>query len=246
MLATLALVTSCAGITGGGGPLPAQSAQPQGTGAGYIANTIAVSGYGEASGAPDIATITLGVSVTDPDVGEAVTRSNEVMQAVQDALTEAGIAAADMQTVGFSVWPEDRYDPQTGQPTGERVYHVDNQLSIKVRDLGQTGSVIEVGLDAGANTVYGLSFGVEDTSALEAEARTKAVEDARGRAQELAEALGVTLGDPISVMEGYGAYPPVVYGAAADGLGGGGGAPPISPGQLTTSMNVTVVYSITR
>ncbi len=241
MLALLALATSCAGITGGGGggtPIPPQPVS------GYIPNTITVSGYGEATGTPDVAYVQLGVNIVNPDVGRAVAQANETMDAVQDAMRQFQIANEDMQTVSYSVWPEDRYDPQTGQPTGERVYHVDSMLSIKVRDLEATGDIIQAGLDAGANTVAGLSFGVEDTDALQAEARTNATNDARARAQQMANALGVTLGAPILVTEGYGYTPPVVFATPRMDFGGGGGAPPISPGQTTIGISVTVVFSI--
>lgn len=241
MIATLVLVTSCASLAGGGG-----GGTPPNTGSGYIANTITVNGYGQAEGTPDVAFVQLGVSIVDPDVGRAVSENNRKMQAVQDAIIEAGIAIDDIQTVGFNVWPEDRYDPQTGQPTGERVYHVDNTLSIKVHALDTTGQIIQAGLEAGANTVNSLTFGVEDTAALEAEARQDAVDDARARAEQLAQSLGVTLGPPVLVTEG-GASPPVgtpYYPIAADGFGGGGGGPAINPGQLTFTDSVYVVFSI--
>ncbi len=244
----MALVTGCAAIAGGGGGgVPVPTPQP---GAGYLPNTISVSGYGEATGAPDIAYVMLGVNVVDPDVGDAVVKAGQAMQRVQEAMEQAGVAPEDIQTVNYSVWPEDRYDPQTGQPTGERVYHVDNMLNIKVRDLDQVGEIIEAGLSAGANAVNGLSFGVEDTKALEEEARREAVSDARARAEQIAETLGVKLGAPVMVTEGYGSFPiPTYYpmvAADAMGVGGGGAAAPISPGQLTVSMGVSVVFSIDR
>lgn len=243
MLAIVALATSCAGVAGGGSPV----AQVP-TGPNYIPNSISVSGVGDANGTPDIAYVSLGVNVVNKDVGVAVSEAAERMQALMDAMKQAGIAEEDMQTVGFNVWPEDKYDPQSGQPTGDRVYHVDNMLSIKVRDLATTGSVIEAGLNAGANTVAGLSFSVDDTTALEAEARREAVENARARAQQLAEALGVTLGQPIMAIDGGGGFPQPVYAA---GMGGGMGmdsaaaaAPAITPGQLTVSSTVTIVFAI--
>ncbi len=205
-------------------------------------NSITVTGSGQANGTPDIAYVMLGVNVTNADVGRAVDESNRTMQAITDAATGLGIAAEDIQTLGFNVWPEDRYDPSTGQPTGERVYHVDSSLQVKVRDLASVGEVIQTALNAGANSIGGLTFGIEDTAALEAEARTKAIEDARARAGQLAEAIGVTLGDPIIVTEYTGGYYPA-YEAAAGGFGGGGGGvPPISPGQLTVTVQVNVTF----
>ncbi len=210
---------------------------------GYIPNSISVSGMGEASGAPDVAYVQLGINVINADVGRAVTEANNTMTKVRDAIVAAGVDTKDLQTVSFSVWPEDRYDPQTGQPTGERVYHVENTLRITVRDITQVSVIIEAGLDAGANSVYGLNFGIDDTSALEAEARTEAVADARARAEQLAQALGVTLGDPIVVSETYGAVPIMTLDKV--GLGGGGG-PPIEQGELTVTAQVYITFSISQ
>src|SRR5574341_514059 len=244
ILAILALLSSCAGTNQGGGT-PIVTPPPS---TGFLPNSISVSGYGEASGAPDVAYVMLGVNVQNADVGRAVSEGNERMQAVQDAMRGAGIADEDMQTVGYNVYPEDRYDPQTGMPTGERVYHVDQSLNVKVRDLTKVGAIVSAGLDAGANTVAGLSFAIDDMDALEAQARADAVENAKARAQQLADALGVTLGDAVYVTEGGGYIPPVYYPQPAFGMGGGAAdaaaAAPISPGQLTVSVSVSVVFAI--
>lgn len=233
MLVTIA-VTGCAG-TPAGASIPVQQ------GGNLPSNTITVSGIGDANGTPDVAYVMLGVSVVNTDVGQAVTDSNTAMQQIKDAILALGVAEADLQTTNFNVWPEDRYD-QTGQSTGERVYHVDSSLNVTVRDLAQTSQVIEAGLNAGANSVGGLSFGIDDTTALEAQARTAAIENARSRAQQLAETLGVELGEPIIVSETYGASP--VYFPAERGAGmGGAGAPPISAGQLSVSVQVQVTFS---
>lgn len=210
---------------------------------GTLADTISVSGVGEAFGPPDIATVQLGVNVTDPDIGDAVAESNAAMEAVTAALVELGVSAGDIQSTNFNVWPEERYDPQTGQPTGERIYHVDSTVIAKLRQIDQVGEAIEAALDAGANSVYGLNFGIDDTRALEAEARTLAIQDARDRAQQLAEEFGVGLGEVVTIGETtYG--PPMTY-SVAMGIGGEG-APPISQGTLALNVTVNVTYAIER
>lgn len=212
---------------------------------GYVlADSISVSGYGEAAGKPDVALIQLGVNVVSDQIGDAIEESNQTMERITQALLGAGIAEEDLQTTNFNVWPEDRYDPMTGQPTGERVFHVDSTLQVKVRDIDKAPSVIESALEEGANNIYGLTYDIDDKSTLEAEARSKALQDAEVRADQLATEIGVSLGDPILVSEGYsgGVIYPVVYERAA-GIGGG---PPISPGQLTVGVQVNVTYAITR
>jgi uncharacterized protein YggE len=242
-LVIVSVVLLAVGCAGGG---PIGGAVTAASNASAPTNSITVTGYGEAYGAPDVAYVMLGVDTVNEDIGEAVSQSNQITEQVRDAMLELGIAPEDLQTANFGVWREDVYAPETGLPTGEARYHVTNMIQIVVRELSQAANVIDAGLDAGANSVGGLSFGIDDTTLLENEARVDAVADARARAEALAEALGVTLGDPIIAIEnlGYGGVP-VARAEAAMGMGGGGGAPPISEGQLAVSLQVTVTYSIT-
>jgi hypothetical protein len=211
----------------------------------YPTNTISVSGTGQASGEPDNATVMLGVSVSDANVSDAVAKSNATMQAITDAMTALGVEAKDIQTTNFNVWPEDRYD-NAGQPTGQRIYHVDSTVQVKVRKLETVGDVIDQGLQAGANNIGGLSFGIEDSDALESDARMKALEDANRKASELAAAMGVSLGDIIIVSESTGGVPPIGYGKVEVAQAAGGGAPPISAGELSVQVDVSVTYRINR
>ena len=204
----------------------------------YPINTITVRGFGQAYGAPDVAVIRLGVSVTNPDVGEAVTLVNETMTGVRAALLEAGVAEADLQTAGFNVWSEDRLvEPAAGAAGNERVYRAENMLLVTVRDIGNLEGVINAALEAGATNVFGLSFSISDTTALEREARSDALANAQVRAGQIAEELGVALGDPIIVDESYrGSMVPPPY---ATGLGGGA---VIEEGQLSVSVDVTITF----
>jgi uncharacterized protein YggE len=221
------------------------SLSKQSTGAiSFPTDSISVSGFGEASGKPDIVLVQLGVSVVADQIGQAMEESNQVMQDLTQALREAGIAEEDLQTTNFNVWPEDKYDPITGQSTGERVFHVDNTLQVKVRHIDQISSIIETALEKGANNIYGLTYDIDDKSPLEAEARAKAMADAKVRAEQLATEIGVTLGDPILVSEGTSSG--TIYPVAIERAVGMGGGPPISTGQLTVSLQVNVTYAFKR
>lgn len=212
-------------------------------------NTLSVSGVGQASAAPDIAYVDLGVTTSGPDVGPAVEQTNQTARMVMQAILEVGVDEADVQTTNFNVWSEDRSGALPVSPEGQApaaqttIYHAENDLHVTVRDVDQLGDVIQAGLDAGANQVRGVNFGIEETTAVQAEARAQAVEDARQRAEDLADEMGVTLGDPIVISEGIGGGGPYpVLEAAATGLGGGG--PSISPGQLTVQVQVYVTYQL--
>lgn len=211
-------------------------------------NSISVTGSGESYGAPDVAYVSLGTDTKDSNVGTAVDQANTNLAAIVEAIKAAGVAPEDIQTANFNVYPEDIYNPQTGTSTGERVYHVSQTINITVRDIAQAGAVIDAGLTAGANTVNGLSFGIADTTALEQEARLKAVEDAKQRANELAAAFGVTVGDPIIISEvNIGGGYPITF-ARNDMAAGIGGAAPtqIQAGQLSVSVTVSVTFAISK
>ncbi len=208
-------------------------------------HTISVVGYGEAQGTPDTALIQLGVSVVEEDVGSAVDQVNRLTDQITSAMVALGIEGKDIQTTNYSVWPEDRFDPESRIATGERVFHVDSNMVIIVREHEKVGKVLGAGLLAGANNVSGISFGIQDTSSLIDEARAQAIADAKQRAQQLAEGLDVHLGAPIVVSESTGGggvgwlFPYQIE----KGMGGGGG-PPVSPGQSTLSIQVQVTFEL--
>jgi uncharacterized protein YggE len=240
---TLLPIVAALSLVGGlllaacGGAAPAATSQAN-------EHTIVVSGQGQAFGTPDVANVSLGVSITNVDVGLGVTQANELMAAVTKALTGAGIDPKDIQTANFSVWQQQRVDPQTGDQTGPPIYHIDSSLQVKVRDIAKTGQVIQTALDAGANSVNGLSFGIDDPKPLESQARTAAIDDARQRATDLANALGVKVGDPIQVSESTSGGP-VPYALGADAAKGlGGGQVPISTGELSVSVQVDVTFQL--
>ena len=207
-------------------------------------DTVSVTGQGEAFGKPDMATISFGYSTADEVVSSALERANMTIEGITRVLVQLGVAEVDIQTTNFSVWPEDQYDPQTGMATGIRLFRVENQLRVIVRDLSQVPAVIQSALDQGASNVYGLTFGIDDTVAIAAQARTAAIADARSRAEQLARELGAELGDARVASEsvGGGAYPAADY---AFGIGGGGG-PPISEGQLAVTVQVNVTFELVR
>jgi uncharacterized protein YggE len=222
-----------------------------GTNSADVRETISVTGYGEASGSPDLANLQLGVSTVNSDIGQAIYDANTAIERITEAVVARGVNSNDIRTANYSVWTEEIYDPETGMPTGETRYHVDIQLAVTVHDVQGIGGLISAGLDAGVTNIQGVSFTIDDTSALEAEARDIAMLDAQDRAQKLAEGMGVRLGKPIAIGEGYaaGISPTYTYGLKGDiGIGGGGvgaGYPStVSPGQTTIGMQVTVIFEL--
>ncbi|NIS79368.1 MAG: DUF541 domain-containing protein [Anaerolineales bacterium] len=212
-------------------------------------STLSVTGYGQASGAPDLAEVQLGVSVIDPDIGQSIREANAAIERVTEAVVARGVSSDDVRTVNYSIWTEYIHDPQTGMPTGETKYHVEISIFVTVRDVLIMGDLINASLGAGATNIHNINFSIDDVSFLETEARGKAIADARDRAEKLASGLGMKLGKVLSVGEGSaGALAPTYsYGLKGD-LGGGGvgaGQPSIiSPGQTTIGVQVTVIYEL--
>lgn len=231
VVALLALLVSACGPT-----TVNQAAQPP-------LRSVSVSGAGSANLVPDIAYIYVGVHTEKPSAAEAVDENNAQTQKVIESLKDFGIAAKDIRTTNFSIWPQDRYDPMTGTPTGEKTYVVDNTVYVIVRDLDKLGELLDTVITAGANTVNSIQFDVADKTEALKEARAKAVENAAAQAEELAGATGVKLGE-VQTITYYDSVPYPVF----DGKGGGGAAMeaavPIQPGQLTFTVTVTVTYEI--
>ena len=212
---------------------------------GYF-DTITVTGFGEAYGAPDIATVQFGYSTSNSAVDVALSQADQTIDRITAALMEAGILGADIQTTNFSVWPEDQYDPFSGTPTGERLYRVENTLQVVIRDISLVSQVIETALDQGANNVYGLIFGMDDSSVMAEQARSVAVADGRARAEQLASELGLQLGEARIASETYGTSNYFDTPEFARGLGGGGGGPSISEGQLVVRVQVNMTFDLLR
>ena len=159
--------------------------------------TLSVTGTGTANLTPDIAYVYVGVHTEKLTAAEAVAENNAQTEKVIQALTDFGIDPKDIRTINFSIYPMDKYDPATGQPTGEKTYAVDNTVYVTVRDLDTLGDLLDTVVQAGANTVSSVQFDVADKDKALAPARDAAVKDANAKAQELAASAGVQLGELI-------------------------------------------------
>jgi uncharacterized protein YggE len=244
-VATSAMFLVLAGVLALGQAELAPTAARAQTGA-ESPRTITVVGEGTVTIKPDVARANIGVEVMGSSVQEASSAATATMEAVLAAFQQQGIEAKDIQTSGFSIWVDRPYGPE-GLPSETPVYRVSNNVAVAVRDLDSVGAVLDAAITAGANSIYGISFDLDDPSLVESEAREKAVANAEAKAQELAEFNNLQLGEVLSVSEVVGAAVPYFSGsfresAAAPGLGGGG-AGPISPGELTFTMQLQIVYA---
>ena len=204
--------------------------------------TINVTGTGEVMLTPDIAYVSIGVRSEGEDAAKAVAENNAKSGAVVAALADSGVDEKDIQTTNFNIYPQQQYDEQGN--IQETFYIVENTVRVTVRDLDTIGELLNAAVNAGANSIYGVQYDVEDDESARSEARQAAVDDAQKQAEELSEAAGVGLGR-IQSISTYGGYPVPLY----EGKGGAGPVSvaaevPISPGQLMLTVDVNVIYEI--
>jgi uncharacterized protein len=207
------------------------------------ATLVSVSAHGEASRAPDIATLSAGV-VTQAADAQAATRANAAqMEQVMAAIRRAGIAERDIQTSGVSVHPQYRH-VRDAEPAISG-YQASNTVSIKVRDIARVGQVMDALVASGANQVHGPGFDIDDRDAVQDEARRAALEKAQARAAMYAQALGLRVRRIVSISEGGGMGPPVPMMAMARAEAADSGTP-IAPGENRLGVHLDVVFELGR
>jgi len=204
--------------------------------------TITVTGEGKVFAKPDIGEISLAVNSEARTVEEAQRDATAVANRIVAVLKEKGVEEKDIQTTNYSIGPIYDYPDGTRRL---RSYQVNQNLKVKIRELAKTGEILAAASQAGANQVGGLSFTTDDPTAIQTEAREKAIEDAKAKAQELAAKLGIKLGKIIGFNE-FGGVPPMpFFGAVAEkGMGRDFPAPQIPVGENEIRVNVNVTYQI--
>jgi uncharacterized protein len=211
----------------------------------FRATTLNLAAYGETRIAPDMATISLGVMTEAPTAQAAMQQNAQQMAGVFAALKRAGIAERDIQTSGLNLTAQ--YDYQPNQPARLRGYQAVNQVTITVNDLKRLGQAVDATVNAGANQVNGISFGLKDPTAAENAAREEAVKALQAKAALYARATGhgpnLRL---VSLSEGggYAVPPPMPMAAyakremAADTQ--------VAPGELRVRVDVSGLYEVVR
>lgn len=201
--------------------------------------TIVVNGYGKTTGNNDIAMTTIGYSNTDKDVSKAQADNKKVMDQIYNELKGLGVEERDMQG-NYTIFPDYNYTQDRGQEF--KGYRVTNQLTVKIRDLSKISQILSLAGKYGATEVSGLSFTIDEPENLKADARAKALEDAKQKALYLAQQLGVKLGGVVSYNEYEGSNYMPLKAYPQDGMGGG---PEATPGGTNDAiMNVNLTFEI--
>ena len=231
-MAALALVTLSA--------CDAKSATPVAP-AGENPRQVTVIGNGKVKGAPDTLIANVAISFVAADATTALNQTNDRQQAVVDALVAGGVDSDDISTSQVSLQPQFTGDSSI-TPAG---YQANNAIDVRIKDVGAAsralGLITSIGGDA--TRINSVSFVIDDDSQLVKDARERAFNDAKERAQQYADLSGLPLGKVISISEATDnttqptPTPVPMPRAMASEV-------PLSPGQQTVSFAVTVVWQL--
>jgi uncharacterized protein len=210
--------------------------------------TLTVTGNGEVNANPDQAVVRLGVTAQETEAAASQSKVNEVMQTVLAQIEKAGIPRRSIRTTALVLTPI--YAPQKPDRAVEPkvvAYRAANTVEVTVDDIKKVGDVIDAGLRAGANRLEGVSFGLKNDLSQRTTALARAVEEARAKAQAMARALDVSLGNVREVVEG-GVHifrQESLQRLAARGMMGADAMQtPVEAGEVRVQASVTIHYDL--
>lgn len=209
--------------------------------------TISVTGQGEITLPPDMATIVIGVQTEASNSAAALDQASAATMAILARLDGEGIDPANIRSGAIRLMP--RYN-QSVLSSGQQIigYRAVNSIEIDVMALDRLGSVLSFMVADGANRLDRVSFGLQDPQAAMDDARRAAVADGLRLADLYAVAAGVSVGELLSLSEhGSGGYrvldaEPIVM--AEMSLSAPQYDVPIAPGQITINASISIVFRI--
>jgi len=205
---------------------------------------ITVTGTGTISAPPDQCVVKVGLTVLADSPAEAVTDVAQAASHALEALRAIGVAPADVRTTDLVV--QDFFDQQA-QRASARVGSYELDITVRrLQDLGQVLAALTAAV-GDALAVRALSLALGDPRPLRRAARRAAVEDARQRAGDLAEATGARLG-PVLSMEDQAGGPTVPAATPSPSRTRTGPAVlpfvPVEAGALSVTSRVTIAYAL--
>lgn len=203
---------------------------------------ITVSGGGQVNLAADMAYVTLGISISDSDVSTVMQQANTSIDSINAALVESGLPKDCISTDYLYISPQYDY---SGDNSNEIIgYNVNSGLKLTIDDVDAVGSYIDVAFAAGANSFDSITFAVKDNSEARDEALRLAVADAEKKANVLAEAAGMKLGDIVSIEENNSDSYYNTEGFAAKDIADAGAGTSVYPSKVNVSVQVQVCYAL--
>lgn len=206
--------------------------------------TLSLTASGTVKAAPDMVSISTGATSEGQTARDALSKNTSAMTQVVDALKAAGIEPKDIQTTNFSVSPiyERKKQNEAAFITG---YRVNNSVNITVRDIKKLGDVLDKTVEAGANTIDSIQFGIVDSEKMKDEARKLAMQNAIDNAKLYAEAAGVELGPVIKITETGSQIPRPLQARTASAPMMAEAAPvPLEGGTMSIEAKVQVIWEL--
>lgn len=198
--------------------------------------------------APNLAVVGTGVQTRALTATQAMRDNAAKMDRLIATLAKAGIAKKDIQTSGINLSAQYDYSNRDGQPSGPRFigYEASNQLTIKLHDVKKTGPLLDTLVQAGATNVNGPSFSIEDPRPMLAQARGAALKSAKAQADFYAQAAGYRSARLVSISESNSGGNPPMPMLAARFKADEAQSTPVEPGQVGSSVTLTVQYALER
>lgn len=209
-----------------------------------VRDTITIQGEGKVTAKPTLALVQFGVVTQAATPAQAQSANTAKMNTVNQAMKELGIAVDDLETSGYNLNPNYDY---AKSPMTIQGYILSQNLSVKVRDFEKVGTVLERGVALGINQVNTVQFTIDEPAELREEARMKALQDAKKKADALADALGVDIVRVVSFSENGWSdpNPGVMYYARNEAVSAAAPmAPSIQSGTQDVQTSVSVTYEI--
>lgn len=205
--------------------------------------SVTVTGIGTAQAAPDTAFVIVGVQTEAEEASAALTENNDLMDQLITALTKSGIAREDIQTQFFQLYPQYQ-GPTTpeGQPELSGYVAV-NTVQVRAENLSDLGDLLDTAVEAGGNRIENVRFEISNQDALLEQAREEAFNNAREKAEQLAELAGAELGSIVSISES-GVSQPFPLGLGGGAVAAEQAAVPIEPGSQTVSASLQVTWRL--
>lgn len=203
--------------------------------------TLQVVGEATIQVAPDTVYLNFEAQNTSKTATEAATQNAQLVDQIVSQLTRAGIPQENLSTAQYTLYPEYNYSVNPATLTG---YRASTSLTVKVSDIDQAGKYIDTAIAAGASVSYGMSYALENDQETYRSAISQACQDAKAKADATAAANGKTVGDIISVSEGYTSSAVDTPYLSANSVAEGGAATTIYPSQVQVTAAVTIVYAL--
>jgi uncharacterized protein YggE len=207
---------------------------------------LVVTGNSQVFVTPDQATVRLGIVRQSANAQTAQEQANVVAQEIRTTIAKVGVPPSQIQTTRLVLSPV--YAPRSPDSRdAPRIvaYNATNSVSVRLENLSVIGPVIDAGLKAGANQLEGVQFGLRNDLPSRQQALKLAVEEARSKAQTMADALRVNLVEVLEASEGGVSILADSFEPAAGRVMALTAETPVSPGQIRVNANVTIRYRIT-